>query len=434
MFGILIVMECCAVSLEKIDVDQLQVGHYIRLDGSWTDCPFMFRSFKIKTEKQIRLIKGLGVELILYDPSRSDIKVSQPVQATPEIASVDSDEEVQEENTELLIEEAFQEKTKRIKLLKERRVSLNRCEKAFTESVGAVKNLVSSFQARPKESLAIAETLVEDIVGDILKDQNSTMQLVNMKGQEEGSYFHIINVTMLSLIIGKQLGLSEEEMNYLGVGAMLHDFGMLKVPTKISRKTSAFTAVEKKVYELHPRYGAEIVRKLDQLPKAVIQIIEQHHEYEDGTGYPYQLTSEKIGKLSKIVVVATAYDDLCNCPRNKKLLTPYEAMSLMFSQTKFDKKILSIFINKLGVYPPGTLVRLSNDLVAGVTAVNHDDLLNPHVVVYDEDIPKEEAAIIDLSEEDVTIKETIRRNEVSANVLSYLNFGDSINYFIDPGN
>ena len=427
------------MSLKKIPVEQLRVGLFILLDGSWTDYPFMFRSFKIKNEKQIRIIREVGMKTILYDPARSDVKPIQhdlpdesvePEVQEQEIQEPEVSDEIGEKN---ILQEAFEEKNNRIQQLKERRVSLNRCEKAFTESVGAVKNLMNNMRARPRESLIAAEELVGDIVGTVSQDQNVSMQLVNMKGQDESSYFHIINVTMLSLIMGKELGLDEMEMNHLGVGAMLHDFGQLKVPDKILRKKTPLTDSERKIYELHPRLGAELALKIGSLPKAVIEIMEQHHEHEDGSGYPNKLKTGQISKLSKIVAVANAYDDYCNKVSNEKLLTPYEAMSYMYSQEKFDKKILSIFINRLGVYPPGTLVRLSDGPVAGVTAVNHHDLLNPQVVVYDAEIPKEEAAIIDLSEEEhLKIEESIRRNEVPAEMLSYLNFGGSVNYFLDP--
>ena len=415
------------MSLQTIPVEQLQVGHFIRLNGAWMDSPFLRQSFKIKTKKQIRVIHKMGVKTIDYDPERSDI-------ALAEFDVPDDFFEDDPVSVEVKIPESdIVEKESRVKQQKARRVSLNRCEKAFTQTAGAVKDLMQDMRARPRESLEAADDLVSNIVGTVLKDQNATVQLVNMKGQDESNYFHAVNVTMLSLIVGKELGLDDMEMSHLGVGAMLHDFGHIKVPDKILRKTSPLTDVERKVYELHPRYGSDLAKKIGSLPKAVIDIINQHHEHEDGSGYPNKLKSAQINKLSKIVAVTNAYDDYCNSPQNVKLLTPYEAMSHMYSQEKFDKNILSIFINRLGIYPPGTLVRLSDSSVAGVTAVNHEDLLHPQVVLYDSNVPKEEAAIVDLTEEvDLKIEETIRRNEVPAEILAYLNFGDSVNYFVDP--
>lgn len=443
------------MSLEKIDVDQLQVGHYIRLDGAWADYPFLFRSFKIKTKKQIKIIRDMGLETITYDPSRSSVKVKKSkrtkdesrahkttvaeakakIREKAELAEKAKKESLQKLEVKDLNQrqETFQEKALRLELLQKRRISRNRCEKAFKESVTGVNNLMDNMRAVPEESVKQAEKLVGNIVETVMGTKSGSMQLVDLKGQDSEEHLHIVNVTMLSLIVGKELGLTDKEMKNLGVGAMLHDLGKMKIKDKIVRKKSTLSDTELKTFELYPMYGAKLAKGLGNVTEEVLRIIAEHRELVDGTGYPNQLDETKMSKLSKIVSITTAYDDLCNSPRNKKMLTPYEAMSLMYSQTKYDKNILSIFINRLGVYPPGTLVKLSDGNLAGVTGVNHDDLLNPQVAIYNESIPKDEAEIIELSEnEDLTIEESIRRNEASPEMLAYLNLAGTMNYFLDP--
>ena len=426
------------MSLQTIPVEQLQIGHYIRLDGSWRDYPFLFRSFKIKNKQQIETLLDLGVETISYDPARSKVKAAmaskkEKPQVATKVEVSDTESSPVDTLDKKATQEAYQERTKRLEELKERRLSQNRCEKAFKQSVTSVNDLMGDMRAQPKETLIATERMVEGIIGDVMKNQKITMQLVNIKGQDKNSHHHLVNISMLSLIVGKELGLSDDEMSHLGTGAMLHDLGKMKIQDRIVHKTSPLSEIEQRTYKLYPQYGSKLAKKYGNLSEEVIEIIEQHREHEDGTGYPNQLTSENISKLSKIVAITAAYDDHCNCPRNKKQLTPYEAMSLMYSQTKFDENTLSIFINRLGVYPPGTLVKLSDGSFAGVTGVNHDDLLNPQVVLYDADVPKNEAEIIELSEvEDLNIEETVRRNEAPAEMLAYLNFGGSMNYFLDP--
>ncbi len=442
------------MSLETISVEQLQVGHYIRLDGSWRDYPFLFRSFKIKSKKQIETLLELGLETISYDPSRSKVKVARVAKDVKATKTEKSRSEKSQSSTKAEIhekvngheavspgeaidkkaaQEAYQERTRRLEQSKERRLSQHRCEKAFKQSVGDISDLMGDMRAQPKETLRATEKMASDIVDDVMSNQSTTMQLVTIKGQDKNTHHHLANITMLSLIVGKELGLGDDEMQHLGAGAMLHDLGKMKIQERIVQKRSPLSEIEQRTYKLYPEYGAKLAKKYGSLPKEVIEIIEQHREHEDGTGYPRQLESDKISKLSKIVAITSVYNDHCNSPRNKKLLTPYEAMSLMYSQTKFDENILSIFINRLGVYPPGTLVKLSDGSFAGVTGVNHNDLLNPQVVLYDADVPKNEAEIIELSEvEDLNIEEAIRRNEAPAEMLDYLSFGGSLNYFLDP--
>lgn len=424
------------MSLQEIPIDQLQVGHFISLDGAWTDYPFMFKAFKIKNQKQITIIIEMGVKMIMIDPAKSAVKGKVAVKALElELASGDGELDFVEDSEEDFFEEkeGFSEEIAYVQDQKVRKDSLKRSEAAFTKSTGVVKSLMRNMRSQPKESLAAAEELVDDIVGTVVKNPNAAVQLVNMKGQNENSYFHIVNVTMLSLIVGKELGLNDVELNHLGVGAMLHTFGYLKVPGKILRKTSPLNNVERKTYELYPQYGVQLAENLGTLPKPVVEIIGQHCECEDGSGYPNQLKGDQISKLSKIVAVANTYDDYCNNMQYSKLLTPYEAMSYMYSQKKFDTNILSIFINRLGVYPPGTVVKLSDESCGGVIAINRDDPLNPTILIYDSKVPKDDAKIIDLaSEEGLEIKKTIRRNEVASEILAYLNFGDSLNYYTDP--
>ncbi len=445
-----------SLSLKEISIEQLCVGHYVKLDGAWTDYPFMFRAFKIKNKKQINIIIEMGVKTITIDTARSDLKVPELEVASvtedfdEDIPDLDFEDELKEEEIfeeELEEEEIFEEELEEEEIFEEeiseevvyakdqkaRKDSLKRSEAAFSNSTKVVKDLMKNMRAQPKESLLAAEVLVGDIVGSVVENPHAAIQLVNMKGQDENSYFHIVNVTMLSLLVGKELGLKDMELNHLGVGAMLHTFGQLKIPTPILRKTKPLNDIERRTYQLYPRYGVQLAEKVGKLPKPVIEIIGQHCECEDGSGYPNQLVGGQISELSKIVAVANAYDGYCNNTQNSKLLTPYEAMSYMYSQKKFDKNILSIFINRLGVYPPGTIVKLSDDNIAGVIAINRNDPLNPTLLIYSADIPKEDAKIIDLAAHaDLEIKKTIRRNEVASEVLAYLNFGDSLNYYTDP--
>lgn len=422
------------VARETIHISQLKVGLFIYIDLDWSEHPFMFRAFKIKNSQQINTLKKLGLSEIVYDPERSKIAPGEKV----EVVAANDVVEVVEEEAESAsdVEDTMEEKHRRIEQLRERRKSLHRTEKAFTETAKAVKGLMTDMRARPREALDSAEELVGGMVEQMTAHQQVTMQMVNMKGKDESSYYHVVNVMALSLLLGKEMKLSDIEMHHLGVGAILHDFGHLKIPDKILRKASPLTDPERKVYQAHARFGAELARKIGSLPEAVVEILQHHHEREDGSGYPEGLAGYEISKLAKIVAIADAYDEYCNGAHRVQLFTPFEAMSLMYSKEKhkYDERILALFISRMGIYPPGTLVKLSNNRVAGVTAVNPKALLKPQVVVYDREIPKEEAIILDLNEEeDLTILESLRRNEVPSEMLSYLNFGDSINYFSDPG-
>ncbi|MCF8168694.1 MAG: HD domain-containing protein, partial [Rhodoferax sp.] len=254
-----------------------------------------------------------------------------------------------------------------------------------------------------------------------------------MGGEE--LYFHSLNVTMLSLMIARAIALPVDAVGILGIGALLHDVGHKEVPDKILRKTTPLTQAERNFYELHCQFGIDIGKRL-KLAAAVLSIIGEHHEFFDGSGFPAKLKAEHIGVLPRIVVIANYYDELCNPPSIADALTPHEALSLMFSKLrpKFDPKMLQIFIRCLGVYPPGTIVQLSNGFIGMVTNVNTARPMKPMVMVYDAEVPKDEALLLDMDREvDVNIAKAIRPMQVPREVYNYLSPRKRVSYYFDAG-
>jgi hypothetical protein len=185
---------------------------------------------------------------------------------------------------------------------------------------------------------------------------------------------------------------------------------------------------------MHCQYGVELGHKLQFAP-AVLAIIHDHHEHFDGSGYPRQLQGEKIGLLARIVAICNHYDELCNPPNIVDALTPHEALSTMFARlrSKFDPKLLQVFIRCLGVYPPGTIVQLSNGVIGMVATVNTAKPMKPMIVIYDADIPKDEAILVDLAQEsDLNVTKAIRPLHVPSEIYNYLSPRKRVSYYFDP--
>jgi hypothetical protein len=171
-----------------------------------------------------------------------------------------------------------------------------------------------------------------------------------------------------------------------------------------------------------------------QLAPSVLAILREHHEMFDGTGYPAKLKGDSISLLSRIVVIANYYDELCNPPAIADALTPHEALSLMYAKLrgKFDPKLLQVFIRCLGVYPPGTIVQLSNGDIGMVATVNTARPMKPTVMVYDADVPKDEAILLDMEREtDVNIAKAIRPAQIPREVYNYLSPRKRVSYYFD---
>ncbi len=404
---------------------------FIQLDMSWIRHEFLSNDFKIKDEQQLAEVLRLGLKTINYDPSRSDIEPEPLPLNTPAPQPKPSIEALQAQQRQ---EQQLEQKRARILKLKERRMDLGRCEKAYTNAVGSVRNVMSNLMSQPAVAVEAAQEMVGSMVDRLMADEDATLQLVSIKGKDESSYFHSINVFILSLMLGKHLGLDDEQMRHLGIGALLHDLGYGEIPSKILRSTQPLSKPELQLYQMHPRYGVKMAHRIGTLPAAAIDIIGQHHEMNDGSGYPQKLKGPQISQLAQIVAIVNSYDNLCNSMNSAKSFSPFEAMSYMYAKQKgrFDQKTLSLFITHMGVYPPGTVIKLEDGRIATVISTNAKALLRPNVMIYDPGVPATEAAIINLVEEPLKITESIRRSAVPSEVLEYLNLGGNLNYFIDP--
>lgn len=409
-----------------IDIRQAKVGLFVTLDLSWLEHPFLTNSFKIKNEQQLDLLKRLGLTTLRYNPERSD---GQALEA----AATDQPSESHAPQISADEMAIIAAKQARIERLKKHRDSVTHCEKQLLEAASTLKSINRDLFSRPQETLRAAVGLVKQMADAMLVNRDIALHALNDKVAGEEVYFHSLNVSVLAMMLAKELKLSHELINLLGLGALFHDIGKLDVPDKILRKTAPLTPPERGFLNQHTRYGVDIAAKL-AMPKAVVDIILHHHECMDGSGYPDKLRGDEIQKLTRIVAVVNAFDILCNPVNPDRALTPYEAISTMFAKQrqKFDPVLLTSFIKLMGVYPPGTIVLLNNELWGIVVSVNTARPTLPQVLVYDPEVPKNEAIILHLEDDpDLVISKTYRPNQIPNDVFDYLSPRRRITYFYD---
>lgn len=410
----------------KITVDRLQPGLYIRLPVKWNEHPFLFNSFKIKSQEQIQLIKHLGIQHVFLNPGLSDtqplppnLEESAPAEVLP---SVDSE-----------AEKLWQEKQSRIEKLNAYRRRVQTCEKEFERSLARMRAVINKIRNRPADAVGEAIQLVDDIVDKLLSDDNVTLHLMNSKSEFEDIYFHSLNVAVIGMMIGKARGLPAATIKELAFAALFHDIGKVRVPTAIVRKKTRLTEPEENYLRLHTKYGIELANNIEIFSESAKRVIEQHHELRDGSGYPLGMKGDEIDELAQIVAVANAFDNLChpNIPSEQKI--PYVALSYLFKNCKhlYHAENLGILVKFMGVFPPGTVVQLSNDMVGLVISVNAGNLLYPNVLIYDPSVPRSQAPIIDLADRDLKIVNAILPNKLPDKVRDYLNPRSRISYFFD---
>ncbi len=416
---------------QTIDVDQLRVGQYVHLDLKWFEHPFAFSHFKIKSQSQIKIIRGLGLKTVRINPELSDTTAPQEVSvASAQGEQAAQPEEVAAQNDS---QHVLRAKLAMMEQMRIRREGAARIESAFFNTAKIIRDIEKDIYSRPQEAVPQATKLVAQIAESILCAPELAIQVMGDESGGEEMYFHSLNVTMLSIMMARDLKMPTDVAGVLGVGALLHDIGRKEVPNTILLKTEPLTLAERNFYEMHCQFGADMGLRL-HLPPAAIAIIREHHEMFDGSGYPARLKGEEINLLARIVVIANYYDELCNPTYLANALTPHETLSLMFSRLrgKFDPKMLQVLIRCLGVYPPGSIVQLSNGAMGMVVTVNTARPMRPTVMVYDAGVPKEEAILLDMEREtDFNIAKAIRPNQVAREVYNYLSPRKRVSYYFD---
>lgn len=408
---------------------QLCIGLFVHLDLPWTDHPFTFSSFKIKSLDQINTLQSLGLDRVRYSPEKSD---NPPLPPSEDLPSKGSSTSGSSTSTPLA-DPAFEIKRQRLDRLTAQRARIKACEGALLNSARTIKSIGRTLFSRPTDARNQAQILVDSVASSMLVEADIAIHLMADKVGGEDVYDHALNVMLLSVMLGRELKLPRDAIGHLGLGAVFHDVGTHDLPERVTRKGELLTKAEQNAFQQHPATGVEIGKKLG-LSSEALQLIAQHHEGVDGSGYPKRLKGPQISLLAKVVMISSDYDDLCNPANTAKAFTPHEALSIMYGQqrARYDNTALMTFVRCMGIYPPGTIVVLSNGAIGMVTSVNSTRPLKPNVLIYDPAVPRDEAVLVDLEKEpDVVVSKTMRPQQLPEDIHAYLAPRKRVTYYFD---
>lgn len=407
--------------MPTIAIDRLQPGIYISLESlGWMDHPFLLNRFRITSAQQIETLRSMGLKEVQWDPAKSS---AQPIAET---AAHEAEIDFGAEALTALMDS----KRDRIERVREKRETLARCARLFEQETNSIRQIMGALGSRPNEAHTNGKSLANRLVSGLINAGSVAVHLVNLKTPESGMPNHAMNVTVLSLLIGKGIGALEDEMKDLGLGAILHDVGIADVPARVMRNPNR-TASEEQFYRGHTGFGIKAVAGIRDVATSVKNIIACHHERWDGKGFPNGLAQSKIPKLARIVAIANRYDNLCNPLVSVEAKTPAGAIAAMFKdEGSFDPELLRVFVKVLGVYPPGTFVNLTDGGIGLVVETNSRDLLRPLLMIYDASVPRNEAMLLDLQEAEAKIECAANPLDLPVEVVEYLAPQGRVEFYI----
>jgi HD-GYP domain-containing protein (c-di-GMP phosphodiesterase class II) len=407
---------------ELIDIAELRIGLYVELDLGWMAHPFPTGSFKISSQRQIETIRGLGLKQVRYIPGKSDT-YSESLASHPTTTA--------EEAARALAQDR-ELRRQRATLIESQQKSLKACEQKFGAAQQQYRRVQEDVLEQPQQVRDECLAMVSAHVEEMACDGEAAIRLLS-EGVGERAAMHPVNVTVMSLLLGKAMGLAGQDLIDLGMGAFLHDIGKLQLPQRVRWFEDGFSIEEFKQYQEHVTKSVAIGNRM-QLSEGALMAIAQHHEMMDGSGFPMRPPSSELTLAARILALVNRYDNLCNPVRLVSALTPHEALSLLFAQHKarFDNLVLSAFIRMMGVYPPGSVVQLIDGRYALVVSVNSVRPLKPRVIVHDATVPKHEALILDLeSQPSIGIRRSLKPASLPADALDYLGPRQRIAYYFE---
>lgn len=360
----------------KVFSDELILGMYIsELDHPWIESPFLFQGFEIHDDDELNQVKST-CDYVYVDNEKS--KPEAKLKLTTLTAShlnVETKKKPKFTNTTSLKKADFDKDNFSQNLIRARK-SRDKTRKYIDE-------MLSNARTGEIINTSKAKLLVTELANNIVENLDASMWLTQLKLRDEYTAIHSLNVCVLSLTFGRALGLPLEELNEIGLGALLHDIGKMRVPLRVLNKPGKLTKDEFEIMKSHPGMGYELVREDKNLSANVLTIIRSHHERLSGHGYPDKLSEEDITYYTKIVSITDVYDAITSDRCYHDGMTPHDALKSLYEwmPNNFDSELIQSFIRTIGIYPVGSVVELHSGHIGIVVKLNEQHRLKSVVML-----------------------------------------------------
>jgi putative nucleotidyltransferase with HDIG domain len=256
-------------------------------------------------------------------------------------------------------------------------------KRLYSEALDHVKSFVEEVRRGTDIDVRKAEPLVQNFIESVFRNESAAVTLFKLRGFDEYTYTHSINVSLLAVLLGKHLGLDKAILLNLGLAGMYHDVGKARIPEAILNKPGKLTEAEFNVMKTHPLEGYRLLAGKKDLDPEILRAVVEHHERHDGSGYPRGLRGESLGLFSRVIGIVDVYDALTSRRVYKEPMAPSKALSMMYQwrDRDFPPQAVENFIRCVGVFPLGSFVRLSNGEYGIVASSNPLAATRPEVKV-----------------------------------------------------
>jgi HD-GYP domain-containing protein (c-di-GMP phosphodiesterase class II) len=295
------------------------------------------------------------------------------------------------------------------------------------EVISAVMDIMQNVKEDKKLQMIHAKATVKKMTESILRNPDAFMWMRLLKDPGNYMYSHCMDSSALAIAFGRTLGLARHQLDDLAMGMLMCDVGMVRAPAEILEKPGRLSDEEYKIVQQHVAHGVRIMEESGRFSKASLEIAATHHEQLDGRGYPRGLRGGEVSVLGRMAAIADCFDAITSATRYRVPLSSHEAVRRLYEWrgNKFQPELIEQFIQTLGTFPIGTIVKLTTGQIGIVLAQNRTRRLRPRVLlVLDHDGKRYDSApVVDL------LKETETPEGQPMEVTSVLEAGS---FGIDP--
>jgi len=378
----------------KIPSGDLRIGMFVaNLDRPWIDTPFLFQGFLIENDEHLLQLQQY-CKFVLVDSVNSTQYVQAAISAHAEKSGIHKHDSPAHKSGSRHPTAAEERKAQpsfipaEITLTRFRNIipveaELAPAGQAYARTGEVLHNLIQDIRSNKHLALAEVEVVIHDVVDSMVRNPDALMLITRMRQQDEAVYGHGLNVAIYLVALGRHLGLPKDILERLGTVGLLLDIGKTRLPRELLLKKGRLTTDEFETVKDHVRFSLDIFKETPGLHPDILQGIVQHHEREDGSGYPVGLAKGEISLFGRMAAIADSFSALTNPRPYAEVIPAYEALHTLrdWGGEFYHASIVEQFTHAIGIFPVGSMVELSSGEVAVVISHNKVRRLKPRVLV-----------------------------------------------------